>query len=68
MPFAEKSLTQATILFLAICHGFITEGTSVFSTSMSHLKTSLTPLFNLLLEEIIDTSSFPIRVALQYGA
>src|SRR5690242_4426375 len=39
-PFADRSLMLATILFLAICHGRIPCGTSVLSTSISHLRTS----------------------------
>src|ERR687894_420721 len=38
MPFADKSLTQETMLFLAICQGFIPVGTSVFPTSISHFN------------------------------
>src|SRR5262245_50899683 len=66
MPFAEKSLTQDTMLFLATCQGLIPGGTSVLSTSMSHLKTSFTPFFRLLSIVMIATSSVPTRVAEKY--
>src|SRR6188508_1247866 len=39
MPLEAKSLTQANILFLAICHGFIIFGASVLSTNISLFNT-----------------------------
>src|SRR3954451_12326874 len=70
IPFADKSLTQETMLFLAICQGFIPAGTSVFPTSISHFIIILTGqkmLFLLVFifasfRESIATSSFPNSV------
>ena len=39
MPFADISLIHATMLFLAICQGFMQLGTSVLSTNMSDFST-----------------------------
>src|ERR1700751_3724363 len=41
IPFADRSLTQAETLFRETCHTFIPGGTSVLSTSMSHLRMRL---------------------------
>src|SRR6188508_1696697 len=43
MPLEAKSLTQANILFLAICHGFIIFGASVLSTNISLFNTMFIP-------------------------
>src|SRR5215211_6529967 len=77
MPFADKSLTQETMLFLAICQGFIPVGTSVFSTSISHFNMILIGqkiLFLLVFvfvfasfRENTATSSFPNSVIVLSG-
>jgi hypothetical protein len=46
-PFAAKSLTHDTILFLATCHELIDGGMSVLPTSISHFRASWRGRFDL---------------------
>ena len=58
IPFADKSLTQADMLFLAICHGDIPLGTSVLSTSISHFRIRLFMRFMFPRDRVDTSSSF----------